>query len=275
MIRTFFQLFGLAVAVLVGLIVLGALSLAGNIYVFQPMKHSRNVAAAERQNLVNYQSGKGYVFEIKFSAEVTGTSSAETRQVVCYPKNEAQLTFKSGAMTWDMLNRKGPEVVDVKLLGGRTLTFDSKINCSILVHSYNNHDQKIDAGSKFRAELSTLITGDSSSCNIHVKKVVQTIGELIVHAPEVINAAEVPVSQTVSREEYGPADRGLFKEISGRKTEPRPIEDSHRFYWQEDALCWESSKDMISRIARSSDGAYRGEGEPICSEQAADICGFP
>jgi len=93
------------------------------------------------------------------------------------------------------------------------------------------------------------------SCSILPNKKLFQLQNLEVNPIEIVSVRQAPINELLSREEYGPADRAVARELDisepqwGREIAPH----DRSFHWNEEKLCW---------------AVLNGE----CSELAATIC---
>ncbi|HEX2255256.1 MAG TPA: hypothetical protein VHG92_00910 [Afifellaceae bacterium] len=258
---------------IVGLPVLVVLSVVAA-HFLRPLTHEQNVNRAERSNETTYQTGQGYEFVAEFRVDVGEESRIQLTPIKCVPKQEASLSFKSGAMTWDMMKRFSDDAIRSPIRESQNLVFEMRsANCYSMIRFHRQGAPEIFLYPSMSAWVFSEIEEEETACLVILRDRPVPVDGLVVHPPRVVQVREAPVRELVSREEYGPADRALNRQTSVY-VGPVGIPDSTTFTWQPDEGCWESWADARSRLKQSRDGVYRSHGRPICSERAERLCGF-
>lgn len=203
-------------------------------------RHAGNTRKAEAFNQAVWESGFVDIYTIKATIEVNDELRSITADVNCVPKIETQRAdIKGGPYVWDFSRSINPPEIFIHITENYRVVFDADFSCGSISKRAGELGFPFTDNS-YRAVDIQHITDPVVSCRRAIYEGVIEFRALQIFPIEVMSMRQERVSEVLTREEYGPADRAIARRRERSEPPNNELQFSHRntFFWRSDKMCW-------------------------------------
>ena len=201
------------IAVAVGIPALFIGFIALNLFVYGPLKHVWNTHKAEASNQTTWETGFADIYTVAATIEVNDEKHTASMEVICIPKIETQtINFKEAhPFVWNMNINFSQQGLAIPLYENYRVVYKTNFSCGGIANQFEKNGFPFNLRHPQTVELQTTAENVTSRRIFLYEEMVQT--HTTQYFPiQVLSLRQEQVSDVISRDIYGPADRAVIRE---------------------------------------------------------------
>lgn len=201
------------VAIAVGIPALFIGFIAVNLFVYGPLKHIWNTHKAEASNQTTWETGFADIYTVVATIVVNNEKHTASMEVICVHKVETQtINFKeSHPFVWNMNINFSQQGLAIPLYENYRIVYKTNFSCGGIANQLETKEFPFNLRHPQTVELQITAENVTSRRIYLYEEMVQTYTTQYFPI-QVLSVRQERVSDVISRDIYGPADRAVARQ---------------------------------------------------------------